>query len=113
MRDHDLQREYEPPEGHVAQGDEILSNVQVLVQAQGAETEQQIDEPAVTAHDAPLEIRLGTPQRTGSLDGNPPGQSQRRRNEFLGLGASVGLLAGFLLLFAMAHTSRKRWLEQG
>ena len=35
------------------------------------------------------------------------------RPEFLGLGASVGLLSGFLVLFAMAHASRKRWLKQG
>jgi putative peptidoglycan lipid II flippase len=33
--------------------------------------------------------------------------------EYLGLGASVGLISGFLVLFAMAHTSRKRWLQQG
>jgi putative peptidoglycan lipid II flippase len=32
--------------------------------------------------------------------------------EYLGLGASVGLFCGFLVLFAMAHTSRKRWLTQ-
>ena len=35
------------------------------------------------------------------------------RPEFLGLGASVGLMCGFAVLFVMAHTSRKRWLEQG
>jgi hypothetical protein len=33
--------------------------------------------------------------------------------EYLGLGASVGLFSGFLVLFVMAHTSRKRWLQQG
>jgi putative peptidoglycan lipid II flippase len=33
--------------------------------------------------------------------------------EYLGLGASVGLICGFAVLFAMAHVSRKRWLEQG
>jgi putative peptidoglycan lipid II flippase len=33
--------------------------------------------------------------------------------EYLGLGASVGLLSGFLVLFAMAHASRKGWLNQG
>jgi putative peptidoglycan lipid II flippase len=33
--------------------------------------------------------------------------------EYLGLGASVGLICGFAVLFAMAHTSRKRWLQQG
>ena len=31
----------------------------------------------------------------------------------LGLGSSVGLLAGFVALFVMAHVSRKRWLKQG
>jgi putative peptidoglycan lipid II flippase len=33
--------------------------------------------------------------------------------EYLGLGASVGLTSGFAVLFAMAHTHRKRWLAQG
>jgi putative peptidoglycan lipid II flippase len=33
--------------------------------------------------------------------------------ELLGLGASVGLAAGFALLFVVAHTSRKRWLARG
>jgi putative peptidoglycan lipid II flippase len=33
--------------------------------------------------------------------------------ELLGLGSSVGLMAGFALLFVMARTSRKRWLAQG
>jgi putative peptidoglycan lipid II flippase len=33
--------------------------------------------------------------------------------EYLGLGASVGLISGFAVLFAVAHTGRKRWLEQG
>jgi hypothetical protein len=33
--------------------------------------------------------------------------------EYLGLGASVGLISGFAVLFAMAHTSRRRWLAQG
>jgi putative peptidoglycan lipid II flippase len=31
--------------------------------------------------------------------------------ELIGLGASVGLLTGFLVLFAMAHTNRKMFLE--
>jgi len=35
------------------------------------------------------------------------------RPDLLGLGASVGLMAGFLALFAIAHASRRRWLEQG
>ena len=33
--------------------------------------------------------------------------------EYLGLGASVGLMLGFAVLFVMAHTSRRRWLAQG
>jgi peptidoglycan biosynthesis protein MviN/MurJ (putative lipid II flippase) len=35
------------------------------------------------------------------------------RPELIGLGSSVGLLAGFAALFAMAHTERRRWLKQG
>jgi putative peptidoglycan lipid II flippase len=35
------------------------------------------------------------------------------RPQLMGLGASLGLLAGFLVLFAIARTNRSRWLEQG
>jgi len=35
------------------------------------------------------------------------------RPELIGLGASVGLITGFLALFAMAHASRRRWLLEG
>jgi putative peptidoglycan lipid II flippase len=35
------------------------------------------------------------------------------RPQLIGLGASVGLLTGFLALFAVAHTNRRRWLDQG
>jgi putative peptidoglycan lipid II flippase len=35
------------------------------------------------------------------------------RPEWLGLGASVGLMAGFVVLFAIAHAGRRRWLEPG
>jgi putative peptidoglycan lipid II flippase len=35
------------------------------------------------------------------------------RPELLGMGASIGLMAGFLTLFVVAHCLRKRWLEQG
>ena len=35
------------------------------------------------------------------------------RPEYLGLGASAGLMAGFVVLFVIAHTGRKRWLDQG
>jgi hypothetical protein len=36
-----------------------------------------------------------------------------RRPQWIGLGASLGLLTGFLVLFAMAHTRRRRWLQEG
>lgn len=36
-----------------------------------------------------------------------------RQPQLIGLGASLGLLTGFAVLFAMAHTNRRRWLEQG
>lgn len=32
--------------------------------------------------------------------------------QWVGLGASLGLVAGFLVLFAMAHTTRQRWMQQ-
>jgi putative peptidoglycan lipid II flippase len=35
------------------------------------------------------------------------------RPEWIGLGASLGLMAGFLVLFAIAHAGRRRWLEPG
>jgi putative peptidoglycan lipid II flippase len=35
------------------------------------------------------------------------------RPDLIGLGASAGLMAGFLALFAMAHASRRRWLQEG
>lgn len=35
------------------------------------------------------------------------------RPEFIGLGSSVGLLAGFAVLFLIVHLKRPRWLEQG
>jgi putative peptidoglycan lipid II flippase len=33
--------------------------------------------------------------------------------ELLGVGATAGVTAGFLALFAMAHMGRRRWLEKG
>jgi putative peptidoglycan lipid II flippase len=33
--------------------------------------------------------------------------------EFIGLGATAGVTAGFLALFAMAHMQKRRWLKQG
>jgi putative peptidoglycan lipid II flippase len=38
---------------------------------------------------------------------------QLSRPETLGLGASVGLLAGFAALFAMAHARRRLWMKRG
>lgn len=35
------------------------------------------------------------------------------RPELLGVGATAGVTAGFLALFAMAHMGRRKWLEQG
>ena len=35
------------------------------------------------------------------------------RPDLIGLGASVGLMTGFLALFAMAHAGRRRWLQEG
>jgi putative peptidoglycan lipid II flippase len=35
------------------------------------------------------------------------------RPELIGLGASAGLITGFLVLFVTAHTSRGRWLQKG
>ena len=35
------------------------------------------------------------------------------RPELLGVGATAGVTAGFVTLFAMAHMGRRRWLEQG
>jgi putative peptidoglycan lipid II flippase len=35
------------------------------------------------------------------------------RPELLGLGASIGLMIAFLVLFTIAHAGRERWLRQG
>jgi putative peptidoglycan lipid II flippase len=34
------------------------------------------------------------------------------RPQLIGLGASLGLMTGFLVLFAMAHMNRRQWMEQ-
>ena len=57
--------------------------------------------PAIAAL-IPVLINVAVTLRLGSA-----------RPEYLGLGASVGLIAGFAVLFVTAHTSRKRWLQQG
>jgi peptidoglycan biosynthesis protein MviN/MurJ (putative lipid II flippase) len=33
--------------------------------------------------------------------------------QWIGAGASLGLLAGFAALFVVMHANRRRWLEQG
>lgn len=58
--------------------------------------------PPVIAAMIPVLINIAITLRVGPL-----------HPEYLGLGASVGLFSGFLALFVMAHTSRKRWLKQG
>jgi peptidoglycan biosynthesis protein MviN/MurJ (putative lipid II flippase) len=35
------------------------------------------------------------------------------RPEWIGLGASLGLMAGFVVLFVITHAGRRRWLEPG
>jgi putative peptidoglycan lipid II flippase len=58
--------------------------------------------PPVIAALIPVAINVIVTLRVGSL-----------KPEYLGLGASAGLICGFAVLFAIAHISRKRWLEQG
>jgi putative peptidoglycan lipid II flippase len=58
--------------------------------------------PPVIAAVIPVLINVALTVRTGSF-----------RPEFLGLGATVGLITGFAVLFVVAHTKRKRWLEEG
>jgi putative peptidoglycan lipid II flippase len=58
--------------------------------------------PPVIAAMLPLLINVTLTLGLGSM-----------RPELIGLGASVGLMTGFLALFAMAHASRRRWLQQG
>jgi putative peptidoglycan lipid II flippase len=58
--------------------------------------------PPVIVSFIPVLINVVLTVRTGSF-----------RPEFLGLGASVGLMSGFLVLFAIAHIMRQRWLKQG
>ena len=58
--------------------------------------------PPVVAAFIPVFINVVITLRVGAF-----------RPEYLGLGASVGLISGFAVLFVIAHTGRKRWLEQG
>ena len=58
--------------------------------------------PPVIAAFIPVMINVMITLRVGTF-----------RPEFLGLGASAGLMAGFAVLFVIAHTGRKRWLNQG
>jgi putative peptidoglycan lipid II flippase len=57
--------------------------------------------PPVVASMIPVLVNIVLTVRAGSF-----------RPELLGLGASIGLMIGFLVLFAIAHTSRKGWLRQ-
>lgn len=57
--------------------------------------------PPVVASVIPVLVNIVLTVRAGSF-----------RPELLGLGASIGLMIGFLLLFTIAHTSRKGWLRQ-
>ena len=58
--------------------------------------------PPVIAAFIPVLLNVAVTPRLGSS-----------RPAYLGVGASVGLIAGFAVLFVTAHTSRKRWLQQG
>jgi putative peptidoglycan lipid II flippase len=58
--------------------------------------------PPVIAAVIPLLVNTTISMRLGAA-----------RPEYIGLGASVGLFAGFVVLFVMAHISRKQWLSQG
>jgi putative peptidoglycan lipid II flippase len=58
--------------------------------------------PPVIAAFIPVLLNVAVTLRMGSA-----------RPVDLGVGASVGLIAGFAVLFVTAHTSRKRWLQQG
>jgi len=58
--------------------------------------------PPVIAAFVPVLLNVAITMRIGPL-----------HPEYLGLGSSVGLLAGFAVLFVMAHNSRQRWLDQG
>jgi putative peptidoglycan lipid II flippase len=58
--------------------------------------------PAMLSATIPVLVNAAISLRLGTV-----------RLEYIGIGSSVGLLAGFLVLFAIAHVSRKRWLAQG
>jgi putative peptidoglycan lipid II flippase len=58
--------------------------------------------PPVIAAAIPLLVNVSISVRLGAV-----------RPEYIGLGASAGLLAGFAALFVMAHLSRKQWLAAG
>ena len=58
--------------------------------------------PAVMAALAPLALNVAITLGLHS-----------QRPEFIGLGASVGLAAGFVILMAMMHGQRSRWMREG
>ena len=70
--------------------------------------------------DVAFAVWPGSPLAAGDRGRHPRGAERRAdaslsmsRPELVGLGATVGLLAGFAALFAMAHVQRRRWLQQG
>jgi putative peptidoglycan lipid II flippase len=58
--------------------------------------------PPVIAAAIPVVVNVAVSLRLGAT-----------RPEYIGLGSSIGLAAGFVVLFVMAHLSRKQWLSQG
>jgi putative peptidoglycan lipid II flippase len=57
--------------------------------------------PAVIAAVIPVLVNASISVRLGAA-----------RPEYIGLGSSVGLMAGFVALFVMAHLSRKQWMAE-
>ena len=58
--------------------------------------------PPVIAAVLPLTLNVALTLRMQSL-----------RPELVGLGSSIGLVAGFVALFAMMRVNRARWLKEG
>jgi putative peptidoglycan lipid II flippase len=58
--------------------------------------------PPVIAAAIPVVVNVAVSLRLGP-----------NRPEYIGLGSSIGLVAGFVVLFVMTHLSRKRWLSRG
>ena len=60
-----------------------------------------LDRPALAVCAAAIPVLVNVALTLSLNSANP---------QLIGLGASVGLMAGFLALFAAAHASRKRWM---